>query len=81
MKRIYTLLTLLSLTLCIHAQQTDPALTAAVAAQTVTLGTLFDARKKTQEKILAATGIEEIQLKQLHDIEKRFSTIWPTCQV
>ena len=37
MKRIYTLLTLLSLTLCIHAQQTDPALTAAVTAQTFTL--------------------------------------------
>ncbi len=47
-------------TLSGHAQQTDPALTAAVAAQTVTLGTLFDARKKTQEKILAATGIEEV---------------------
>ena len=62
---------LLMVTITSHAQQTDPALTAAVAAQTVTLGTLFDARKKTQEKILAATGIEEVQLQQLHDIEKK----------
>ncbi len=62
---------LLAVTLNGHAQQTDPALTAAVAAQTVTLGTLFDARKSTQEKIIAATGIEEVQLKQLHDIEKK----------
>ena len=71
MKRIYTLLALLSLTLCIHAQQTDPALTAAVTAQTFTLKSLFDARKSTQQKILAATGIEEVQLKQLHDIEQK----------
>ena len=69
--RYATTCMLLMATLSGHAQQTDPALTAAVAAQTVTLGTLFDARKKTQEKILAATGIEEIQLKQLHDIEKK----------
>ena len=54
-----------------HAQQTDPALTAAVTAQTFTLKTVFDARKSTQEKILAATGIEEVQLKQLHAIEQK----------
>jgi len=54
-----------------HAQQTDPALTAAVTGQTFTLKTLFDARKSTQEKILAATGIEDVQLQQLHDIEKK----------
>ena len=66
-------------TLTGQAQQTDPALTAAVTAQTFTLKTLFDARKSTQEKILAATGIEEVQLRQLHDIEKRCSTIWPMC--
>ena len=71
MKRIYSILTLLSLTLCIHAQQTDPALTAAVTAQTVTLKSLFDARHSTQEKILAATGIENVQLQQLHDIERK----------
>ena len=71
MKRIYTIITLLSLTLCIHAQQTDPVLTAAVTSQTFTLKSLFDARKSTQEKILAATGIEEVQLKQLHAIEQK----------
>ena len=45
---------LLTVMLTSHAQQTDPALTAAVTAQTVTLKSLFDARKSTQEKILAA---------------------------
>ena len=69
--RYATTCMLLMATLSGHAQQTDPALTAAVAAQTVTLGTLFDARKSTQQKILTATGIEEVQLKQLHDIEKK----------
>ena len=64
-KRIRYVLTAMLLTVALngHAQQTDPALTAAVAAQTVNLGTLFDARKSTQEKIIAATGIEEVQLK------------------
>ena len=62
---------LLTVALNSHAQQTDPTLTAAVTAQTFTLKSLFDARKSTQEKILAATGIEEVQLQQLHDIEKK----------
>ena len=62
---------LLTMTLTSHAQQTDPALTAAVTGQTFTLKSLFDARKSTQQKILTATGIEEVQLKQLHDIEKK----------
>ena len=62
---------LLTVTLTSHSQQTDPALTAAVTAQTVTLKSLFDARKSTQEKILAATGIENVQLQKLHDIEKK----------
>ena len=62
---------LLAITQTTSAQQTDPALTAAVTAQTFTLKTVFDARKSTQEKILAATGIEEVQLKQLHAIEQK----------
>ena len=62
---------LLTIAIDTHAQQTDPALTAAVTGQTFTLKSLFDARKSTQQKILTATGIEEVQLKQLHDIEKK----------
>ena len=62
---------LLMVTMNGHAQQTDPALTAAVTAQTFTLKSLFDTRHSTQEKILAATGIEEVQLKQLHAIEQK----------
>ena len=50
------LMAMLLITIDGHAQQTDPALTAAVTAQTFTLKSLFDARKSTQEKILAATG-------------------------
>ena len=69
--RLTALAMLLTVAIDTHAQQTDPALTAAVTGQTFTLKTLFDARKSTQEKILAATGIEEVQLKQLHDIEKK----------
>ena len=56
----------MTVTLMSHAQQTDPALTAAVTAQTVTLKSLFDARKSTQEKILAATGIENVPVSYTH---------------
>ena len=76
MKRIYSILTLLSLTLCIYAQQTDPALTAAVTAQTVTLKSLFDARHSTQEKILAATGIENVHCSSSMTSRGRCWTIW-----
>ena len=72
MRRIqYIIIMLLMAATNIHAQQTDPALTAAVTTQTITLKNLFDARHSTQEKILAATGIEDVQLQQLHDIEKK----------
>ena len=67
MRRIqYTIIMLLMAVTNIHAQQTDPALTAAVTTQTFTLKS-----HSTQEKILAATGIENVQLQQLHDIEKK----------
>ena len=65
--RIRYVLTMMLLTVALssHAQQTDPALAAAVAAQTVTLSTLFDARKSTQQKILTATGILKKILNRL----------------
>ena len=62
---------LLTITQTTSAQQTDPALTAAVTGQTFTLKSLFDTRHSTQQKILAATGIEEVQLQQLHAIEQK----------
>ena len=71
MSRLTIIAIMLTVTLTSRAQQTDPALTAAVTGQTFTLKSLFDARKSTQEKILAATGIEDVQLQQLHDIEKK----------
>ena len=39
---------LLAVTVSGHAQQTDPALTAAVTTQTFTLKSLFDARWKSR---------------------------------
>ena len=69
--RLIAMTLMLTATVSSHAQQTDPALTAAVTTQTFTLKSLFDARHSTQEKILAATGIEDVQLQQLHDIEKK----------
>ena len=38
----------------VHAQQSDPALTAAVIVQTVELKNIHKQRKKTQEKIITA---------------------------
>jgi hypothetical protein len=52
-----------------RAQQTDPVLTAAVEAQTLQLKDIFDHRKTTQEKILLATGIEDVQLQKLRAIQ------------
>ena len=69
--RTVAVIMLLTITQTTSAQQTDPALTAAVTGQTFTLKSLFDTRHSTQQKILAATGIEEVQLQQLHAIEEK----------
>ena len=69
--RAVAVIMLLTITQTTSAQQTDPALTAAVTGQTFTLKSLFDTRHSTQQKILAATGIEEVQLQQLHAIEEK----------
>lgn len=55
----------------IFAQQTDPALTAAVVSQTVALNNIHQKRKKTQEKIIAAEAAVTIALDRVHRVEDK----------
>ena len=54
-----------------RAQQTDPALTAAVLAQTAELKSLHDKRRKTQEKIIAAETAVTLALDRVHSVEDK----------
>lgn len=54
-----------------HAQQTDPALTAAVLAQTAELKNLHEKRRKTQEKIIAAETAVTLALDMVHSVEDK----------
>lgn len=54
-----------------HAQQTDPALTAAVMAQTAELKSLHEKRRKTQEKIIAAETAVTLALDRVHSVEDK----------
>lgn len=54
-----------------HAQQTDPALTAAVLAQTAELKSLHEKRRKTQEKIIAAETAVTLALDRVHSVEDK----------
>ena len=54
-----------------HAQQTDPALTAVVMAQTAELKNLHDKRRKTQEKIIAAETAVTLALDRVHSVEDK----------
>ncbi len=55
----------------VHAQQSDPALTAAVIAQTVELKNIHKQRKKTQEKIIAAETAVTLALDRVHNVENK----------
>ena len=54
-----------------RAQQTDPALTAAVLAQTAELKNLHEKRRKTQEKIIAAETAVTLALDRVHSVEDK----------
>lgn len=54
-----------------HAQQTDPALTAAVMAQSAELKNLHEKRRKTQEKIIAAETAVTLALDRVHSVEDK----------
>ena len=55
----------------VHAQQSDPALTAAVIAQTVELKNIHKQRKKTQEKIIVAETAVTLALDRVHGVENK----------
>ena len=55
-RKILCLLLVVSGSVCCFAQQTDPGLTGAVAAQTKILKDLFKKREKTQQAIIASLG-------------------------
>lgn len=52
-----------------HAQQTDPTLTGAVAAQTEMLKQIFKKREKTQNQIIAAEAGVALAMERMHYIE------------
>lgn len=51
------------------AQQTDPTLTGAVAAQTAMLKNVFKDREKTQKKIIAAETSVALAMERMHKVE------------
>lgn len=51
------------------AQQTDPTLTGAVAAQTEMLKQLFKKREKTQKQIIAAEASVALAMERMHTVE------------
>lgn len=52
------------------AQQTDPTLTGAVAAQTEMLKKLFKKREKTQRQIIAAEASVALAMERMHKVEE-----------
>lgn len=53
----------------VHAQQTDPTLTGAVAAQTAMLKQIFKKREKTQKQIIAAEASVALAMERMHKVE------------
>lgn len=70
MKRILVLGTMaLCIGLHVSAQQTDPALTGAVVAQSEMLKKIFKNREKTQQKIIAAETAVGVAMDRMHKVE------------
>ena len=55
----------------VRAQQTDPALTAAVIGQTAELNNIHKKRKKLQEQIIAAETAVTVALDRVHSVEDK----------
>lgn len=55
----------------VFAQQTDPALTGAVIAQTAELKSIHKKRKERQEKIIAAETTVTVALDRVHNVEDK----------
>ena len=56
---------------CGFTQQTDPALTGAVAAQTKILKDLFKKREKTQKAIIASEASVFVAMERMHSLENK----------
>ena len=59
----------MSCSVCGFAQQTDPALTGAVATQTEILKKLFKKREKTQQAIIASEATVALAMERIHHLE------------
>lgn len=55
----------------VHAQQTDPTLTAAVVAQTSALKDIHKKRRNLQQKIIAAEAAVTLALDRVHKVEDK----------
>ena len=62
---------LLAFGMRVTAQQTDPALTGAVAAQTEILRKIFKDREETQNKIIAAEAAVSVAMERMHQVENK----------
>jgi membrane-associated HD superfamily phosphohydrolase len=69
MKRLTALMVAGALAVPVLAQQTDPTLTGAVAAQTEMLKKVFKDREKTQQKIIAAETSVAAAMERMHKVE------------
>jgi membrane-associated HD superfamily phosphohydrolase len=69
MKRLMALMVAGALAVPVPAQQTDPTLTGAVAAQTEMLKKVFKDREKTQQKIIAAETSVAAAMERMHKVE------------
>ena len=75
MKReLVSLLSLLVFSGGCFAQQTDPVLTGAVAAQSVMLEKIFSDREKTQKKIIAAEAAVTVAMERMHKVAAELVT-------
>ena len=70
-RKILCLLLVVSGSVCGFAQQTDPALTGAVAAQTKILKDLFKKREKTQQAIIASEASVFLAMERMHSLENK----------
>jgi hypothetical protein len=70
-RKILCLLLAMSGSVCGFAQQTDPALTGAVAAQTKILKDLFKKREKTQQAIIASEASVFVAMERMHSLENK----------
>lgn len=69
--RTISIAMLLAVTGRVCAQQVDPALTAAVVAQTAVLNDIYNTRDNTQKKIIAAEAAVTVAMERMHQVENK----------